>query len=179
MLHFGQGNDLSGLPIVSCLWSRCNLDRHSGSKIINVNFEIVILQMAMAGVGLGFSRTSVYCSLAICRPPRHSNHTVDGLFVPSALRLQTFDFTSTEHSFYNSNETHRTVVARFTFRISYPGFVEICVATTFLTKRDELLSRFRAMQSLDGVCTSRPVWSLDRMLPACSANGGRKKASLL
>ena len=38
------------------------------------------------------------CIPSVCPPPRHSNHPVDGLFVPSALRCQSSDFATSENT---------------------------------------------------------------------------------
>ena len=50
----------------------------------------------------------------------------------------------------------------------------------FLSKRDKLLRRLLAVQSLKGrLFPSRPFWHLDRMHPACSTNHGMTGESSL
>ena len=43
----------------------------------------------------------VHCQPAACQPPGNSNHTFDGFFVPSALRFQSSDIPSSEHTVTN------------------------------------------------------------------------------
>ena len=48
---------------------------------------------------------SVHCPLSVRHPPRCSNHTVNGFSVPSVLRFQSPNFTTSEHTICVPNET--------------------------------------------------------------------------
>ena len=104
--------------------------------------------------GVHLSFWSVHCPPSICHSPRNSNHAVDGFCVPSVLRFQSPDFTSSEHTICNPNETLCTVVSH-----SKPNSVlisgvhpvhRICDLSCqhLLSERDEVLCRLLAVKSL-------------------------------
>ena len=81
---------------------------------------------------------------------------LDGFFVPSALRFQSSDFTSSENTICIPNEAFCTVVSHFepkSERVSGIHSVHgICgdlLCQHFLTKCDKFLGRFLAMQSFE------------------------------
>ena len=53
---------------------------------------------------------SNHCPSAVCHCPKYSDHDVDCFLVPSALRFQS-DFTSSEYTVCNANETFCTAVS--------------------------------------------------------------------
>ena len=99
----------------------------------------------------------VNCPPSICHSPRYSNHTVDNSCVPSVLRLQPSDFTSSEHTICIPDETFCAVVSHskpYSVLISgvhpVPRFRGDLPSQHFLSKRDKLLCRLLAVQSLKG-----------------------------
>ena len=52
-----------------------------------------------------FTSKGNQCPLSIRHPPRYSNHAIDGFCVPSVLRFQSPNFTSSEHAICIPNET--------------------------------------------------------------------------
>ena len=111
----------------------------------------------------------VNCPPSICHSPRYSNHTVDSSCVPSVLRLQPSDFTSSEHTICIPDETFCAVVSH-----SKPNSVlksgvhpvprlrGDLPSQHFLSKRDKLLCRLLAVQSLKGrlsVTTFSGTWT--------------------
>ena len=89
------------------------------------------------------------CPLPTCQAAKQSNHTVDGLLVPSALRFQSSDFTCSERTLCTSNETFCTVVSSEPHsEVLYLGFglligaVEICLANTLSPNGTNSCDRF-------------------------------------
>ena len=108
---------------------------------------------------MGSTRTSglVNCPPSIYHSPRYSNHTVNSSCVPSVLRLQPSDFTSSEHTICIPDETFCAVVSHskpYSVLISgvhpVPGLRGDLPSQHFLSKRDKLLCRLLAVQSLKG-----------------------------
>ena len=72
----------------------------------------VLPQNGNGGIGMVHSNfRSVYCPLFLRHPPRYSNHTVDNFCVPSVLRLQSPNFTSSENTICVPNEALCAVVS--------------------------------------------------------------------
>ena len=168
MLRFRLCDDLSGL-----------LDRSApGQPAMAPNSStscFVILFPVISCSWIYSNLWPVQCPPAVCQSPRHSNHVLDGLVVPSSLQFQSSDFRSSEGPFCNSNETFCAVVSRFNPHselvsgIIFMDSVEMCHTYTFPAHGSNSCDGFLPCTLLEW----RPFWHLDRMLPAWPSKHGR------
>ena len=99
---------------------------------------------------------SVHCPSAVCHSPKYSNHVLDGFFVPSALRFQLSDSTSSEYTICMPNKTSCAVVSHSKPNPEVVSGIHsvhgICggpCCQRFLAEGGKYVCRFLAMQSFE------------------------------
>ena len=110
------------------------------------------------GIGMGSTRTSGLSPLfSVCHPPRHSNHIVDGFFVPPILRFQSPNFSGSEHAICIPNEALCAVVSHSKPNpILFLGSVVTRLASTISPNGTNSCGGFLPCILSNGVFPSRP-----------------------
>ena len=75
---------------------------YSMSSLVTLSLWIGAPSSGNGGIGIESTFLPVNCPHAVCQPQGHSNRSVDGFFVPSAVHFQSSDFTSSELHHLNS-----------------------------------------------------------------------------
>ena len=129
---------------------------------------------------------SAHCPSAVSHSPRYSNSVLDGVFVPSALRFQSSDFTCSKNTICIPNETFCTVASHSSQILDlYLGFtlfmgsVVSCFANTFSPNGTNPCDCVLPCSISKSVFPLRSFRHLDKIHPACSTNHGPNSLHLI